>query len=132
MRLRLQLRRWRRQVVARSEARFQALQARIRPHFLFNSMNTVASLTRDDILAAHRAAAGRELTDDAAVAELAGLPVALVEGDQENIKVTTQEDLEGAERWLRGGQTTDVRVGQGYDVHAFGPGDHVTPDVPLR
>ncbi len=39
---------WRRQVVARSEARFQALQARIRPHFLFNSMNTVASLTRSD------------------------------------------------------------------------------------
>jgi two-component system sensor histidine kinase AlgZ len=39
---------WRRQVEARSEARFQALQARIRPHFLFNSMNTVASLTRSD------------------------------------------------------------------------------------
>jgi two-component system sensor histidine kinase AlgZ len=39
---------WRRQVLARSEARFQALQARIRPHFLFNSMNTVASLTRTD------------------------------------------------------------------------------------
>lgn len=39
---------WRRQVVARSEARYQALQARIRPHFLFNSMNTVASLTRTD------------------------------------------------------------------------------------
>lgn len=39
---------WQRQVVARSEARFQALQARIRPHFLFNSMNTVASLTRSD------------------------------------------------------------------------------------
>jgi two-component system sensor histidine kinase AlgZ len=39
---------WRRQVEARSEARFQALQARIRPHFLFNSMNTVASLTRTD------------------------------------------------------------------------------------
>ncbi len=39
---------WRRQQVARSEARFQALQARIRPHFLFNSMNTLASLTRSD------------------------------------------------------------------------------------
>lgn len=39
---------WQRQVLARSEARFQALQARIRPHFLFNSMNTVASLTRSD------------------------------------------------------------------------------------
>ncbi len=39
---------WRQQLTARSEARFQALQARIRPHFLFNSMNTVASLTRTD------------------------------------------------------------------------------------
>lgn len=41
-------RQWRRQVIAQSEARFEALQARIRPHFLFNSMNTVASLTRSD------------------------------------------------------------------------------------
>lgn len=79
-----------------------------------------------EILTAHRAAVGKTLTDDAAVAELAGLSVALVEGGQENIKVTTQEDLEGAERWLRGGRVMDTRVGQGFDVHAFGPGDHVT------
>ncbi|MCP5417146.1 MAG: histidine kinase [Chromatiaceae bacterium] len=39
---------WRRQVEAESEARFQALQSRIRPHFLFNSMNTIANLTRAD------------------------------------------------------------------------------------
>ncbi len=39
---------WRRQVVSESRARLQALQARIRPHFLFNSMNTIASLTRSD------------------------------------------------------------------------------------
>lgn len=45
---------WRRQTLARSEARFQALQARIRPHFLFNSMNTVASLTRSDPRRAER------------------------------------------------------------------------------
>ena len=37
---------WRRQVEAESEARFQALQSRIRPHVLFNSMNTIANLTR--------------------------------------------------------------------------------------
>jgi two-component system sensor histidine kinase AlgZ len=37
---------WRRQVVAESEARLQSLQSRIRPHFLFNSMNTIASLIR--------------------------------------------------------------------------------------
>jgi len=39
---------WRQQVEAESEARFQALQSRIRPHFLFNSMNTIANLTRSD------------------------------------------------------------------------------------
>ena len=39
---------WRRQVEAEAEARFQKLQARIRPHFLFNSMNTIASLTQSD------------------------------------------------------------------------------------
>src|SRR5690606_16773753 len=52
-----------------------------------------------EILAAHRAAAGEELTDDAAVAERAGLQVALVEGSRENMKVTSQEDLAMAERW---------------------------------
>lgn len=79
----------------------------------------------NEILAAHRAAAGQELTDDAAVAERAGLAVALVEGGRENIKVTSQEDLAVAERWLRSAQA-DTRVGTGFDVHAFGPGDHVT------
>lgn len=39
---------WERRLQAESEARIQALQARIRPHFLFNSMNTIASLTRTD------------------------------------------------------------------------------------
>ncbi len=78
-----------------------------------------------EILAAHRAAAGEELTDDAAVAERAGMEVALVEGSRENIKVTSQDDLRTAEHWLRGAQA-ETRVGQGFDVHAFGPGDHVT------
>jgi 2-C-methyl-D-erythritol 4-phosphate cytidylyltransferase/2-C-methyl-D-erythritol 2,4-cyclodiphosphate synthase len=78
-----------------------------------------------EILAAHRAAeaAGAESTDDAAVAERAGLPVALVEGAAENIKVTTRDDLQRAERWLAG--ASETRVGQGFDVHRFGPGDHV-------
>lgn len=82
-----------------------------------------------EILAAHRRAAGEELTDDAAVAERAGLAVALVEGSRENMKVTSQDDLRAAERWLRGAQDTalyETRVGQGFDVHAFGPGDQVT------
>jgi 2-C-methyl-D-erythritol 4-phosphate cytidylyltransferase / 2-C-methyl-D-erythritol 2,4-cyclodiphosphate synthase len=78
----------------------------------------------DAILAAHRAAIGRDLTDDAAVAEAAGLAPLLVGGSENNLKVTTTEDLAAAERLLAA-RHGDVRVGQGFDVHAFGPGDHV-------
>jgi 2-C-methyl-D-erythritol 4-phosphate cytidylyltransferase/2-C-methyl-D-erythritol 2,4-cyclodiphosphate synthase len=78
----------------------------------------------DAILAAHRAAAGRELTDDSAVAEAAGLAPVLVAGSEDNLKVTTAEDLAIVER-LIAARHSDVRVGQGFDVHAFGPGDHV-------
>jgi 2-C-methyl-D-erythritol 4-phosphate cytidylyltransferase / 2-C-methyl-D-erythritol 2,4-cyclodiphosphate synthase len=76
------------------------------------------------ILAAHRAARGSELSDDAAVAERAGLAVRLVAGSETNIKLTTAEDLAQAERWLLARQG-DIRTGQGFDVHAFGPGDHL-------
>ena len=76
------------------------------------------------LLAAHRAAAGRELTDDAAVAELAGHKVHVFEGDAGNMKITNAGDLEAAERRLAG-DLSDVRVGSGYDVHAFEDGDHV-------
>jgi 2-C-methyl-D-erythritol 4-phosphate cytidylyltransferase / 2-C-methyl-D-erythritol 2,4-cyclodiphosphate synthase len=77
-----------------------------------------------EILAAHRASAGAEMTDDAAVAERAGLAVALVEGAAENVKITTSEDLIRAERWLAAHQD-ETRVGTGFDVHRFAPGDHV-------
>ena len=76
-----------------------------------------------EILAAHQAAAGRELTDDAAVAEAAGLAVALVPGAEENFKVTTEGDLGRAERLLAPG--ADIRCGNGFDVHRFGPGNQV-------
>ena len=46
---------WRAQLLAQSEARVQALQARIRPHFLFNSLNTIASLIPEDPVGAERA-----------------------------------------------------------------------------
>lgn len=75
------------------------------------------------ILEAHRAAAGQSLTDDAAVAEAAGLPVKLVPGHEDNMKITTEADFARAERLLGGG---DIRVGAGFDVHRFAPGDHVT------
>lgn len=82
-------------------------------------------------LDAHRrlAAAGRDdLTDDAAVAEWAGMTVVAVEGDAGNGKITTAADLAAADRRLeaeRALRAGDVRIGQGYDVHAFCPGDHV-------
>jgi 2-C-methyl-D-erythritol 4-phosphate cytidylyltransferase/2-C-methyl-D-erythritol 2,4-cyclodiphosphate synthase len=78
----------------------------------------------EPILMAHRAAAGRALTDDAAVAEAAGIAPLVVPGSEENLKVTTADDLAAAERQLAARQA-DVRVGQGFDVHPFGPGDHV-------
>ncbi|MBC7953895.1 MAG: bifunctional 2-C-methyl-D-erythritol 4-phosphate cytidylyltransferase/2-C-methyl-D-erythritol 2,4-cyclodiphosphate synthase [Rhodospirillaceae bacterium] len=76
-----------------------------------------------DILAAHRAAAGEELTDDAAVAERAGLAVALVPGNEDNFKITTAADLERAGRAFTGAGET--RMGSGLDVHRFAPGTGV-------
>jgi 2-C-methyl-D-erythritol 4-phosphate cytidylyltransferase/2-C-methyl-D-erythritol 2,4-cyclodiphosphate synthase len=76
-----------------------------------------------DILAAHRAAAGAELSDDAAVAERAGLAVSLVAGSEMNAKITSEDDLQRAA--LLASAAFETRVGTGFDVHAFGPGDHV-------
>jgi 2-C-methyl-D-erythritol 4-phosphate cytidylyltransferase/2-C-methyl-D-erythritol 2,4-cyclodiphosphate synthase len=76
------------------------------------------------ILDAHLVAAGLALTDDAAVAEQGGLDVALVQGSEDNFKVTTEDDLARAERLLAG-RPADIRVGQGFDVHRFAPGDGV-------
>src|ERR1700756_1700686 len=78
----------------------------------------------DAILAAHRAAIGRELTDDAAVAEAAGLAPLMVAGSDDNLKVTTAEDLAAAQI-LIAARLGDIRVGQGFDVHAFSAGDRV-------
>ncbi len=84
------------------------------------------------ILRAHRAAAqGPELTDDAQVAEQNGLAVVLVEGEEANLKITTPEDLRRAASALakpdeKSAMTTlEPRTGTGFDVHRFGPGDHV-------
>jgi len=78
----------------------------------------------EDILAAHRKAAGRELTDDAAVLEANGQPVLLVDGAEDNVKITTRQDLaRAAARFDRPGE---VRVASGYDVHRFDAGEFVT------
>jgi len=76
-----------------------------------------------EILAAHRAAAGADLTDDAAVAAQANVKVILVPGSEENVKITTDDDLRRAERSVD--QALELRVGQGFDVHRFAAGDGV-------
>jgi 2-C-methyl-D-erythritol 4-phosphate cytidylyltransferase/2-C-methyl-D-erythritol 2,4-cyclodiphosphate synthase len=81
----------------------------------------------DLILDAHRRAAreGRsDFTDDAALAEWAGLTVATFEGDPANMKLTTAEDFIREEARLAS-LLGDIRTGTGYDVHAFGEGDHL-------
>lgn len=75
-----------------------------------------------EILAAHRVAADAPpATDDAALAERAGLRVTLVEGSEEAAKLTTADDLARAEAQLA--TAYETRVGTGFDVHRIGPGD---------
>ncbi|MFC1455353.1 bifunctional 2-C-methyl-D-erythritol 4-phosphate cytidylyltransferase/2-C-methyl-D-erythritol 2,4-cyclodiphosphate synthase [Microvirga arabica] len=81
------------------------------------------------LLDAHRKAAAARLhafTDDGALAEWAGLPVHVFEGESSNIKLTHPADFTEAERRLRGSSMTYItKMGTGFDVHAFGDGDHV-------
>jgi len=78
------------------------------------------------ILAAHRRAKGQVLTDDAAVAEAAGLKVALVAGSPDNMKITQAEDFGMAETLLgRKANMMEYRTGHGFDVHAFEDGNAV-------
>ncbi len=77
---------WQAQVAAHAQAQVQALQARIRPHFLFNSMNSIASLIRHEPASAERA-----------VEDLAELFRAALGGGGES---TLDEELHLAERYL--------------------------------
>jgi 2-C-methyl-D-erythritol 4-phosphate cytidylyltransferase/2-C-methyl-D-erythritol 2,4-cyclodiphosphate synthase len=102
-----------------------------------SALNVLSNVSRDglaaaqtpqgfryrEILAAHHKAVDVALTDDAAVAEFAGLVVAAVPGARHNFKLTTAEDFAMAEALLAARRQT--RTGQGFDVHRFGPGDHV-------
>jgi len=78
----------------------------------------------EKILAAHRAAVGADLPDDAAVAERHGLSIALAAGSEANFKITTEEDLLRAARVI-GGAPVEIRTGQGFDTHKFGPGGEI-------
>lgn len=76
----------------------------------------------DPIRAAHAAHPGGA-ADDVEVARAAGLRVAITQGDEANLKLTRAEDFTRAGRLMETGM--DIRVGNGFDVHRFGPGDHV-------
>jgi 2-C-methyl-D-erythritol 4-phosphate cytidylyltransferase/2-C-methyl-D-erythritol 2,4-cyclodiphosphate synthase len=91
-------------------------------------VQTPQSFVFPALLAAHRRAAeaGREdFTDDAALAEWAGLKVSVFAGEPGNIKITNPDDFARAEA-TQFAALGDVRTGTGIDVHAFALGDHVT------
>jgi 2-C-methyl-D-erythritol 4-phosphate cytidylyltransferase / 2-C-methyl-D-erythritol 2,4-cyclodiphosphate synthase len=71
------------------------------------------------------ALAGMTVTDEAQAVERMGLHPTLVQGSPFNIKVTRAEDLATAAKILTMIEEMPMRVGQGFDVHAFGEGDHV-------
>lgn len=77
----------------------------------------------DAILNAHREYANETVTDDMALAELAGIEVVVVAGEESNIKITTEEDMAYAARLLGG--ASETRTGLGFDAHRFTNGDHV-------
>ncbi|MEP2921189.1 bifunctional 2-C-methyl-D-erythritol 4-phosphate cytidylyltransferase/2-C-methyl-D-erythritol 2,4-cyclodiphosphate synthase [Sulfitobacter sp.] len=83
---------------------------------------TPQGFRREVITAAHERYSG-PAADDVAVARAAGRAVAITIGDPDNIKITTPDDFARAARILE--KRMDVRTGNGFDVHAFGPGDHV-------
>lgn len=79
------------------------------------------------ILSAHLRAGRmpREFTDDAAIAEWAGLSVALTPGSTHNLKITHPEDFARAERLLGRETRMETRIGTGFDVHPFDTGNSV-------
>jgi len=91
------------------------------------AMQTPQAFRFDLIYDAHRRAARErreDFTDDAAIAEWAGWPTHIFAGDPANVKITEMSDLIAAEARLTA-EATDIRTGQGFDVHAFADGDGV-------
>jgi 2-C-methyl-D-erythritol 4-phosphate cytidylyltransferase/2-C-methyl-D-erythritol 2,4-cyclodiphosphate synthase len=91
------------------------------------SIQTPQGFAFAPLLAAHRKAAAQgrdDFTDDAALAEWAGMKVSVFEGEPGNIKITDASDFARAEA-AQFAALGDVRTGTGIDVHAFAPGDHV-------
>jgi len=110
---------WRRNVRAESQARLQALQSRIRPHFLFNSMNTIASLTRSD------PAQAEAVTEN--LADLFRMSLSDVLN-----RITLAEELELCRRYLYiEAQRLGERLSVHWDVEAL-PDDALVPPLTLQ
>jgi 2-C-methyl-D-erythritol 4-phosphate cytidylyltransferase/2-C-methyl-D-erythritol 2,4-cyclodiphosphate synthase len=91
------------------------------------AMQTPQAFRFDLIYDAHRRAERErrdDFTDDAAIAEWAGWPTHIFPGDPANVKITEMSDLIAAEARLTA-EASDIRTGQGFDVHAFAEGDGV-------
>ncbi len=100
------------------------------PRLPLRAVQTPQAFRFGRILAAHRAAHALQrddFTDDASLLEWRGEPVLVVSGEAGNVKLTTPEDFAMTEQRLAGldARSLETRTGTGYDVHAFGPGDHV-------
>jgi 2-C-methyl-D-erythritol 4-phosphate cytidylyltransferase/2-C-methyl-D-erythritol 2,4-cyclodiphosphate synthase len=98
------------------------------PRESLRAVQTPQAFAFDRLLAAHRAAAAASIEgfgDDGALAAWAGMPVMVFPGDPGNVKLTHPSDFDDAERRLQGSRTLVTRFGTGFDVHAFGPGDHI-------
>jgi len=110
---------WRSRVQSEAKARIQALQSRIRPHFLFNSMNTIASLTRTSPELAE------QVTEDLADLFRASL------GDA-SVPVTLEREIEVCRQYLRiEEQRLGARVSTGFDVDDL-PADAILPGLTLQ
>jgi 2-C-methyl-D-erythritol 4-phosphate cytidylyltransferase/2-C-methyl-D-erythritol 2,4-cyclodiphosphate synthase len=91
------------------------------------AVQTPQAFAFGSLLEAHRRAAQgglNDFTDDAALAEWAGLKVSVFAGEAGNVKLTTDEDFAKAEA-RRIASLADLRLGNGFDVHAFADGDHL-------
>lgn len=87
------------------------------------AVQTPQAFRADVLRRAHAQAA--EATDDAALVEAAGGRVVVVEGHADNRKITDPADLRWARERVEGAHTmTEIRVGQGFDIHRFSDDPH--------
>ncbi len=78
-----------------------------------------------NLIKAHRKTPHNNFTDDCAIMEEAGFKVHIVHGNQENMKITTADDIDEAKKRMQQHKRFETRVGNGFDVHAFEEGNAI-------